>query len=124
MNKTNILIMTDEPVVLEMLKTILDNEGFNTLLASNGEQALKTVEDEDVDLFLADIMIPKRHGIAISWEMRTKGYTFPIIIMSAFLDQWDKEVFKDCKINRWLSKPVKQKVLINVIRELLEEEGQ
>jgi len=115
----NILILEDEPVVLNMLESLLTNEGYNCFAADSGDKALSIIENEKIDLFLTDIMIPKRHGIAIAWEIRTKGYEMPIVILSAFLDQWDKEVFKDCKIDRWITKPAKPKVLFRVIRELL-----
>jgi two-component system alkaline phosphatase synthesis response regulator PhoP/two-component system response regulator RegX3 len=118
--KYNILVLEDEPVVLKMLESLLTAEGYRGFLANSGDKALDIIERERIDLFLTDIMIPKRHGIAIAWEIRTKGYDMPIVILSAFLDQWDKEVFKDCKIDRWISKPAKPKVLFQVIRELLE----
>ena len=118
--KHNILILEDEPVVLKMLESLLSNEGYTCFVAATGDKALEIVEQEKIDLFLTDIMIPKRHGIAIAWEMRTRGYDMPIVIVSAFVDQWDKEVFKDCKIDRWISKPAKPNVLFQVIRELLE----
>lgn len=114
-----ILILEDEPVVLKMLESLLSNEGYACFLANSGDKALEIIEKETIDLFLTDIMIPKRHGIAIAWEIRTRGYEMPIVILSAFLDQWDKEVFKDCKIDRWISKPAKPKVLFQVIKELL-----
>ena len=117
--KYNILILEDEPVVLNMLESLLKNEGYNCFVADSGDKALTIIENEKIDLFLTDIMIPKRHGIAIAWEIRTKGYDMPIVILSAFLDQWDKEVFKDCKIDRWIAKPAKPKVLFHVIKELL-----
>ena len=98
-NRTyNILILEDEPVVLNMLDSLLAKEGYRCFLANTGEKALEIVEKEDIDLFLTDI-----------------------VILSAFLDQWDKEVFKDCKIDRWISKPAKPKVLFQVIRELLQD---
>ena len=118
--KHKILILEDEPVVLKMLESLLTTEGYKCFLANTGEKALDIIEQEKIYLFLTDIMIPKRHGIAIAWEIRTKGYDMPIVILSAFLDQWDKEVFKDCKIDRWISKPAKPKVLFQVIKELLE----
>jgi DNA-binding response OmpR family regulator len=117
--KYSLLILEDEPVVLNMLESLLSNEGYKCYLADSGEKALEIIEKEDIDLFLTDIMIPKRHGIAIAWEIRTRGYEIPIVILSAFLDQWDKEVFKDCKIDRWIAKPAKPKVLFQVIKELL-----
>lgn len=119
----NILILEDEPFVLNMLESLLSNEGYNCFIADSGDTALEIMEKEKIDLFLTDIMIPKRHGIAIAWEIRTKGYTMPIVILSAFLDQWDKEVFRDCKIDRWIAKPVKPKVLFHVIDELLSEKN-
>ena len=116
----NILILEDEPVVLKMLASLLENEGYKCHTANTGDLAFQIIEKQKIDLFLTDIMIPQRHGIAIAWEMRTRGYEMPIVILSAFLDQWDKEVFKDCKIDRWIPKPAKPKILFQVIKELLD----
>lgn len=118
--KYTVMILEDEPFVMKMLVKIVEDAGYKVIQANSPEKALKKVEDNKIDLFLADILIPKRHGIAVAWEMRTKGYEFPIVILSAFLDQWDKEVMKDCKIDRWISKPAKPKVLLDAMRILLE----
>ena len=120
-NMKTILLMEDEPVVQHMLKSILEGAGYAVILASQGPEALKLVKEHDIDLFITDMCLPKRHGIATAWEMRTEGYEFPIIILSAFIDAWDKEVFKDCQIDRWITKPTKPEVLLRIIAELLNE---
>ena len=120
-NTETILIMDDEPVVLTILTSLLEGEGYTVIAAPNGEKVLDAVDKCDVDLFLTDMMIPRRHGIAISWELRQRGHEFPIVIFSAFLDHWDKEVFKDCGINEWIAKPVKPKKLLETVRRCLDE---
>ena len=57
--KHNILILEDEPVVLKMLESLLSNEGYTCFVAATGDKALEIVEQEKIDLFLTDIMIPK-----------------------------------------------------------------
>lgn len=119
MNKYKILVLSDEPIVSDMIRIILEKEGYDVVIVSKGEDALDAADKNSFDLFLTDIMPPNRHGVAVSWDMRMQGHEFPIVILSAFLDQWDKEVFKDCKIDACLSKPCKPKQLTSKIAELL-----
>lgn len=114
-----VLIVGDEPVVLKMIASLLEVEGYKVLKAGNSKQACKVSDANRVDIAVMDMMIPKRLGIAIAWELRTRGHEFPMIMLSAFLDQWDKEVFQDCKIDKWIAKPVKPKKLFEAMEELL-----
>ncbi len=80
--KHTILIVDDEENIRFSLKGGLEDEGYNTILAGSGEEALKLVEKQDVDLILLDIWMPGRDGLQILEELKNNGSTVPVIIMT------------------------------------------
>ena len=80
--KHNILIVDDEENIRFSLKGGLEDEGYSTLLADSGEQALKIVEKHDVDLILLDIWMPGIDGLQVLEELKNKGSSVPVIIMT------------------------------------------
>ena len=80
--KNTILIVDDEENIRLSLKGGLEDEGYNTLLASSGEEGFKIIEKQDVDLILLDIWMPGKDGLQILEEMKASGFTIPVIIMT------------------------------------------
>ncbi|HVN72712.1 MAG TPA: sigma-54 dependent transcriptional regulator [Desulfomonilia bacterium] len=80
--KHTILIVDDEENIRLSLKGGLEDEGYNTLLASSGDEALKVIEKQDVDLTLLDVWMPGKDGLQILEEIKAGGYTMPVIIMT------------------------------------------
>jgi two-component system nitrogen regulation response regulator NtrX len=78
----NILIVDDEESIRFSLKGGLEDEGYNTLLADSGEQALQIVENHDVDLILLDIWMPGKDGLQVLEELKNNGSSVPVIIMT------------------------------------------
>ncbi|HDP25967.1 MAG TPA: sigma-54-dependent Fis family transcriptional regulator [Deltaproteobacteria bacterium] len=80
--KQNILIVDDEENIRFSLKGGLEDEGYQTMAAATGEDALKIVEKHDIDLMLLDIWMPGKDGLQILEELKKSGYTMPVIIMT------------------------------------------
>jgi len=80
--KHTILIVDDEENIRLSLKGGLEDEGYNTLMAPSGEDALRIIEKQDVDLILLDIWMPGKDGLQILEELKNSGYTIPVIIMT------------------------------------------
>ncbi|MGD0822917.1 MAG: sigma-54 dependent transcriptional regulator [Desulfomonilia bacterium] len=80
--KNTILIVDDEENIRLSLKGGLEDEGYNTLLASSGEEGFKIIEKQDVDLILLDIWMPGKDGLQILEEIKAAGFTIPVIIMT------------------------------------------
>ena len=80
--KHTILIADDEENIRLSLKGGLEDEGYNTILASSGEEAQKIIEKQDVDLLLLDIWMPGKDGLQTLEEIKHDGYSFPVIIMT------------------------------------------
>jgi two-component system nitrogen regulation response regulator NtrX len=80
--KRTILIVDDEENIRLSLKGGLEDEGYSTVLAPCGEDALKIVERQEVDLMLLDIWMPGKDGLQVLEEMKAAGHQLPVIIMT------------------------------------------
>lgn len=89
MNKKKILVIDDMQTHLLLLRTILEEEGFEVITVDNGKQALKHIEqDQDIRLILLDIMMPELDGYQILDKVKTPDdiNQTPVIIVSAKTD--------------------------------------
>ena len=77
-----IIIVDDDKEILKLLEIYLTAEGFDTIKASNGAEAIELLKTNDVDLMVLDIMMPVMDGISACMEIR-KNHKFPIIFLSA-----------------------------------------
>ena len=73
-----ILIVDDENVILEIIAEYAKQEGYTTILARNGESALKSFEENSIDLIILDIMLPDLNGYEVAERIR-KIENLPII---------------------------------------------
>ena len=77
-----ILLVDDEPLMLKGLKYSLEQEGYETLTAMDGEEALNVFSANQVDLVLLDVMLPKMDGIQVCQRIREQS-NVPIIMLTA-----------------------------------------
>ena len=84
-----ILIVEDEKEVAELLELYLKNEGYQVFQYDRGEEALRCVEKEKIDLALLDVMLPDMDGFKICQNIRRNHY-FPIIMLTARVEDVDK----------------------------------
>ena len=89
MERNTVLICDDDKAILESLRIYLENEGYNVLSASDGEQALSVIEQNTIHCVVLDIMMPKLDGLKATLKIREK-YKFPIILLSAKSEDTDK----------------------------------
>ena len=73
-----ILIVEDEPGMIELLTVALEDEGYEISIASNGEQGLQKVENEEPDLIISDVMMPDMNGYDFCQQLRTNPKTAAI----------------------------------------------
>jgi CheY-like chemotaxis protein len=78
-----ILVVDDEPAIRELAASILEEEGYAVLEASDGLSALDIIEQGDVDLVLSDIMMSRLDGYGLVRSLRRHGYALPVVLMSA-----------------------------------------
>ncbi|MEM9888173.1 MAG: response regulator transcription factor [Bacteroidota bacterium] len=126
MSKKKILIVDDEPDILEILKFNLDKEGYLTFTASNGEEAIQVAEKERPDLVILDIMMPKMDGVEVCRQLRQKDkfkQTF-IAFLTARDEDYSQIAALDVGGDDYITKPIRPRVLVSRIKALLRRSRQ
>lgn len=115
MNK--ILLVDDDRELTSLLKELLEMEGFNIVVAYDGEQALSLL-DSSIDLMLLDIMMPKKNGIDTLKELRQHHQT-PVIMLTARGSELDRVLGLELGADDYLPKPFNDRELVARIRAIL-----
>lgn len=89
LNKENILIVDDDPDIIDVIEIYLNNEGHQVFKASNGTEALSIIDKNIIHLILLDIMMPSMDGFEVCRRIRKKS-NIPIIVLSAKSNDIDK----------------------------------
>ncbi|MGB1169089.1 MAG: response regulator transcription factor [Flavobacteriaceae bacterium] len=123
MNKRDvkILLVDDEPDILEIVGYNLKNEGYQVYTANNGVEALKTAKKIIPNLILLDIMMPEMDGIETCEKIRTlKSLENTLIaFLTARNEDYSHVAGFDAGADDYITKPIKPKVLISKIKSLL-----
>ena len=89
MERETILVVDDNKEIVYSISELLKYEGYNTVKAYDGMEALKTLEENRIDLILLDVMMPKMNGLSALMKLRER-YHIPVIILSAKTEESDK----------------------------------
>jgi len=102
-----ILTVDDEINILELLKYNLEKNGFQVLQATSGEEAIKLLEDNEVDMLLLDLMLPGMDGLEVLKIIRAndKWMKLPVIMLTAKTEEIDKVIGLEMGADDYLSKP-------------------
>ena len=115
MNK--ILLVDDDRELTSLLKELLEMEGFNVIVAHDGEQALDLLDDS-IDLLLLDVMMPKKNGIDTLKALRQTHQT-PVIMLTARGSELDRVLGLELGADDYLPKPFNDRELVARIRAIL-----
>ena len=117
-----ILIIDDDPQILDMLGQILEREGYDIVKASNGKEGIKLYRENPVDLIITDIIMPEKEGIETIFELRKDFPDLKIIAISGG-GRIDPEeylfVAQKLGVQRTFAKPIARAELLKAVRELL-----
>lgn len=113
-----ILIVDDEPSITEFVSYAMQKEGYVTEVASDGEEALRKIEQQHFDLFILDIMLPNIDGYELCRRIRAKMST-PILFLSARDTELNKVVGLELGADDYLAKPFGVRELLARTRALL-----
>lgn len=100
----NVLVCDDDREIVEAIEIYLSQEGYKVLKAYDGEEALKVLDREKVDLLIIDVMMPKLDGIQATLKIREKK-NMPIIILSAKSEDADKILGLNVGADDYMTKP-------------------
>ncbi len=120
-----ILLVDDEPDIVEFLRYNLNKEGFEIYSATNGRDAIKIAERVQPHLILLDVMMPEMDGIETCEELRTNPLTKDVLIafLTARNEDYSQIAGFDAGGDDYISKPIKPKVLVSRIKALLKRAG-
>ncbi|MEE8195393.1 MAG: response regulator transcription factor [Candidatus Bipolaricaulota bacterium] len=113
-----ILIVDDEKEIVKTVRAYLNNEGFKTYAAYDGEQALRAWEEKQPDLIVLDLMLPKLSGIDVTKEIRKKS-NVPIIMLTAKAAESDRIVGLELGADDYIVKPFSPRELVARVRAVL-----
>ena len=118
MNNGKILIVDDDTNICELLRLYIEKEGYTTVLAHDGEQALAMFNSEQPNLVLLDIMMPKLDGWQVCREIR-KTSDCPIIMITAKGEVFDKILGLELGADDYVVKPFEAKEVVARVRAVL-----
>ena len=110
-----VLVVEDEPTIRELMAILLEEEGYAVRQATDGVEALETVEQYPVDLILSDAKMPRLDGASLAHHLRARGNPLPVVLMSAVYAEVDLPGV------RFLRKPINCEHLLDIIAAALRE---
>ncbi|MBT8471241.1 MAG: phosphate regulon transcriptional regulator PhoB [Marinicaulis sp.] len=121
MSKTKILVVEDEEAIATLLEYNLKKEKFSVTVATDGEEALLSVEESAPDLIILDWMLPRVSGIEVCRRLRAKSETanIPIIMLTARSEEADRVRGLETGADDYLTKPFSTVELIARVRAVL-----
>ena len=120
-----ILIVDDEQGIRENLKMYLEyneNDGFEVTCAADGLEAVKLCENQNFDLVIMDIMMPKMDGMSVLKEIR-KTQNIPVIVLSARGEEYDKLFCFEMGADDYVTKPFSAKEVVARVKAILNRSG-
>ena len=118
-----ILLVEDDKKISELVKQSLINEGYFVDQSFDGESGYYKIIEDQPDLVILDIMMPKMNGYKVCAKVREIGVTTPIIMLTAKSGEYDVEEGLDTGANDYLRKPFSTVELLARIRKLLKTGG-
>ncbi|MBP2078638.1 response regulator YycF [Oceanobacillus polygoni] len=106
-----ILVVDDEQPIADILKFNLEKEGYQVVIANDGDTAIELAESENPDLMLLDIMLPNKDGNEVLREVR-KTQTMPVIMLTAKDSEIDKVLGLELGADDYVTKPFSNRELI------------
>jgi len=118
-----ILVVEDEPRVLEVIKKRLEVAGHHVITAVDGAEGFELAKSENPDLIVLDLMLPKKDGYDVCWELKHDPLYKPIPILMLTARTQDREIERGMKsgADGYMMKPFDGKVLVDRIAELLQK---
>jgi len=115
-----VLLIEDEPNIIEAVRYILSRDGFIVDIHSDGATALEAVHKRDPDMVILDVMLPNRSGYDILRDLRAAARTeaLPVLMLTARGQKKDREMASEYGASRFMTKPFSNSEVLETVREL------
>jgi CheY-like chemotaxis protein len=117
--KVGIFLVDDDLDTLTLVQTILQNRGYRTVTAQDGEEALMRMSTDSFDLIISDIDMPRLDGLKLLELMRANGMKTPLIFLTANASPESEDTARRNGAMFYLKKPVRKEPLMEKIAEAL-----
>lgn len=116
-----VLLIEDEPNIIEAISFILSRDGWSVSTHSNGHDAVDLVQSNPPDLLILDVMLPGKSGFEILKELRetTSAETLPVLMLTARGQKADREMAERAGASRFMTKPFSNAEVLEAVRELV-----
>lgn len=127
-----ILVVDDDPDIRDVLEALLEGEGFETVLANDGEQALEAIKKENPDLMVLDLLMPVMDGFAVCKQLQdprwSKWKNMPVLILTSVREEvsqrrYELETGLSLDVDDYVEKPIDPDVVIDRVKKLLARKG-
>ena len=122
MNK-KVLIADDEQNIVISLEFLMKREGFEVVVANDGEEAIRRIRADQPDLVLLDVMMPKKSGFEVCQEVKSDPALGGVRILMLTAKGRDTEVAKGLALgaDAYMTKPFSTRELVDTVRSMLEQ---
>jgi DNA-binding response OmpR family regulator len=114
-----VLLVEDDPAILEGLQASLRMERYDVVSASDGLTGYRLAQEKKPDLVILDLMLPKMSGFEICRKLRAEAFTAPILMLTARGDEGDRVLGLDLGADDYVTKPFSVRELLARVRALL-----
>ncbi|MBG0770461.1 MAG: response regulator transcription factor [Anaerolineaceae bacterium] len=119
MDKQQILVVDDEPNIVQLARLYLERDGYAVSSVGNGQKALDAVRGQHPDLVVLDVMLPQVDGFEVCRRLRAEDNPVPIIMVTARDDDIDKILGLELGADDYLTKPFNPRELVARVRAVL-----
>jgi two-component system phosphate regulon response regulator OmpR len=123
MKNPRLLIVEDDPEMRDLLRKVLEKDGYQVLLAANGHEATALLSRNHFDLVVTDMLMPHDGGLELMETIRHTQPMLPVIIITAFGDWASYSRALELGAVAFISKPLKMAELVSAIHTALEGRG-
>lgn len=114
-----VLVVDDEQSIVTLLKYNLEIAGYIVEVAYDGEEALKKVEEEQPELIVLDVMLPKKDGIEVCKSIRSDKNLVPILMLTAKDDEFDRVLGLELGADDYMTKPFSPREVVARVKAIL-----
>lgn len=120
-----ILLVDDEPDILEFLSYNFRKHGFTVVVANNGLEGMLQAKDESPQLIISDILMPYMDGIEMCKAIRNmeQFYRIPFVFLTAVSDDYKVLYAMTSGADQFISKPIRFEYLLSMVNQLMEEKA-